>query len=522
MMQSEPTRQTGVCDVANETITRLHCAQKIFAICQIFDHVLLKSPGIGDTGVDNPRAAGQGERKIEVQKREEQGGSIAPHLGPLDIAFFVIAAAAPLGATLGVAPLVYAATGYGVTYLFGFAAVALLLFSFGFAYSCRLSGGTGGFAELIAMGLGSSVGDMAAGISLLAYCSMLAGIVGQLASYVALPLGDFHGHEWVVFAAAILFLVAVLGYRRIDLSRRIMAVCITLELAALLSLDLALLFSSPSGSFGAPPPVLPSIGSSGTAVGLMFAFACFVGFESTALYGEEARNPARTLPVATFLSIGTIGLFYGFTMWCLGVAYREPSLHALTTNAPEQFVLAAAEHYMGTTAKTIIEVLGGFSIVAVLISFHNALARYLHQLAGSGLLDRRLHKVHPVHGSPYVASVAVSVTVAVIVACFAIAGADPMGQLYMWLVALGTLSIVLIQALCAISITVFLLRSRAGVSGITLATGLGGAGLVIAFGLCLAHFKTLSGGGAVTTLLPALIPLAALMTLILRPKYRAD
>ncbi|HTH29538.1 MAG TPA: APC family permease [Sphingobium sp.] len=455
-----------------------------------------------------------------MNRRKEQAQSIAPHLGPIDIAFFVIAAAAPLGATLGVAPLVYATAGYGVTYLFGFAAAALLLFSIGFAYSCRVSGGTGGFAELIAMGLGSSMGNMAAGISLLAYCAMLAGIVGQLAAYVGLPLGDLYGRGWAVMGAGIILLVAVLGYRRIDLSRRIMAVCITLELAALLSLDAALLLASPGSGFGAPPPVFPHIGASGTSIGLMFAFACFVGFESTALYGEEARNPARTLPVATFLSIGTIGVFYGFTMWCLGVAYREPSLHALAASAPEQFVLAAADHYMGTTAKTVIEVLGGFSIVAVLISFHNALARYLHQLAGAGLLDRRLHKVHPVHGSPYIASLAVSIAVATVVACFAIAGADPMGQLYMWLVALGTLAIVLIQALCAISVTVFLVRSRIGSSGIAFATGLGGAGLVIAFGLCLANFKTLSGGGSVTTLLPALIPLAALATLALRPKYR--
>lgn len=458
---------------------------------------------------------------MDVNERNNQPESIAPHLGPMDIAFFVIAAAAPLGATLGVAPLVYSTAGYGVTYLFGFAAVALLLFSIGFAYSCRVSGGTGGFAELIAMGLGSSMGDMAAGISLLAYCAMLAGIVGQLAAYVGLPFGDPYGRGWAVMAAAIMLLVAVLGYRRIDLSRRIMAVCITLELAALLSLDLALLFASPSG-FGAPPPVFPHIGASGTSVGLMFAFACFVGFESTALYGEEARNPARTLPVATFLSIGTIGVFYGFTMWCLGVAYREPSLRALAASTPEQFVLAVADHYMGTAAKTVIEVLGGFSIVAVLISFHNALARYLHQLAGAGLLDRRLHKVHPVHGSPYIASVTVSVAVALVVACFAIAGADPMGQLYMWLVALGTLAIVLIQALCAISVTVFLARSRAGSSGVALATGFGGGGLVIAFGLCLANFKTLSGGDTVTTLLPALIPIAALATLALRPKYRTQ
>jgi Amino acid permease len=44
----------------------------------------------------------------------------------------------------------------------------------------------------------------------------------------------------------------------------------------------------------------------GMGAALMFAFACFVGFESTTLYGEEARNPERTVPRATYVAIGLI------------------------------------------------------------------------------------------------------------------------------------------------------------------------------------------------------------------------
>lgn len=457
---------------------------------------------------------------MTVQNGMDAGSeTIVPHLGPLDISFFVIAAAAPLGATLGVAPVVYSTAGYGVVYLFGFAVIALLLFSVGFARTCRVTGGTGGFAELIGLGLGRNAGDMAAGISLLAYCSMLAGIVGQLAAYLPVPPGSLGGRGWGLAGAAIILLVAFLGYRRIDLSRWIMAICITLELAALLALDVALLSGQPDGI---PAAVLPDIGSAGTAIGLTFAFACFVGFESTALYGEEARDPGRTLPIATYLSIITIGLFYGFTMWCLGKAYGEPTLRTLAESAPEQFVLAAAAQYIGPAGATVIRVLGGLSMAAVLISFHNASARYIHQLAGSGLLPRRLHKVHPVHGSPHVASLAVSASVAVVCAGFIVAGADPMGQLYTWLVALGTLSIILIQALCAISITVFLLRSRQASGLVALATGTGGLGLGLAFALSLVHFDALGGQGMVTMLLPALIPVAAVLALVGRSAQSAN
>ena len=441
--------------------------------------------------------------------------AITPHLGPFDIAFFVIAAAAPLGATLGVAPVVYGAAEYSVTYLFAFASIVLLLFSVGFAYSCRATGGSGGFAELIAMGLGRPVGDMAAGISLLAYCAMLAGIVGQIAAFIPLPVGELGGRGWLVTAAPVLAFVAILGYRRIDLSRRFMAIAIALELLALLVLDASLLLSSTSHSVGVPTPEFPDFGAPGTAIGLMFAFACFVGFESTALYGEEACDPAKTLPKATFLAIGTIGIFYGFTMWCLGVAYSNPALQELTTQDPGAFVPMASLTYLGPQGTMVIELLGILSMLAMLISFHNALARYIHQLAGSGLLSRRLHKVHPTFGSPHVASVTVTILTVAVVFAFGLVGADPVLQLYTWLVGLGTLAIVLIQALCAISITAYIVRTK-GPTSVALATSLGGLGLTVAFALFAVNFDMLSGGGVVTMLLPTLIVVAALATLTLR------
>lgn len=451
------------------------------------------------------------------QRAASESGTIRPHLGPLDVAFFVIAAAAPLGATVGVAPVVYGAAGFSVAYLFAFAALALLLFSVGFAYSCRVSKGSGGFAELIALGLGRPVGDMAAGVSLLAYCAMLAGVVGQIAPMIPVPCCALAGRGWLMTALIVLSVVAFLGYRRIDVSRRFMAVAITLELLALLVLDASLFLSGTNGRSGVPAPVFPDLGAPGTAVGLMFAIACFVGFESTALYGEEARDPMRTLPKATYLAIGTIGIFYGLTMWCLGVAYRNHQLQHLIADDPGAFVPGAALAYLGPNGAAVIRFLSIGSLVAVLISFQNALARYIHQLAGTGLLPRRLHKVHPAYGSPHVASSAVSLVTLAIVLGFGVAGGDPVLQLYAWLVGLGTLCIVLVQALCAISITTYIARSKGPLS-IAIATMVGGAGLSVAFALCAINFDMLSGGGNATKFLPALILIAGLGALGLRQR----
>ena len=48
------------------------------------------------------------------------------------------------------------------------------------------------------------------------------------------------------------------------------------------------------------------------AIGLFFAFWSWVGFETTAVYGEESRNPKKIIPRATLIAVIGLGLFYTF------------------------------------------------------------------------------------------------------------------------------------------------------------------------------------------------------------------
>jgi amino acid transporter len=46
-------------------------------------------------------------------------------------------------------------------------------------------------------------------------------------------------------------------------------------------------------------------------------------FEATTLYGEEARNPKRNIPIATYAALLRIGGFYSLSTWCLVVGQRQ-------------------------------------------------------------------------------------------------------------------------------------------------------------------------------------------------------
>jgi amino acid transporter len=245
----------------------------------------------------------------------------------------------------------------------------------------------------------------------------------------------------------------------------------------------------------------------------MFAFSCFVGFEATTIYGEEARDAKRTIPRATYIAIGAIGVFYTVTMWAIGVGYGAGAVEKAAHDNPVAFVLDLNTRYVGKTATDAMNLLVITSLFAVVLAFHNTLARYLYSLGRAGVLPAPLSRTRPSDGAPYVASAVQSCATTLIVGLFAIFGADPFLNLFAWLVGLGTLGVLVLQAAASVAVIAFFRRTRADTRPwqTLIAPLLGLAGLVTAIYLVVHNFDVLTGAtsGAVP-LLPWLVPLAAL------------
>ena len=62
-------------------------------------------------------------------------------------------------------------------------------------------------------------------------------------------------------------------------------------------------------------------GSLGIAI--MFAIASFIGFEATAVFRDEARDPQRTIPRATYTALILIGVFYTLSAWAVISAWGD-------------------------------------------------------------------------------------------------------------------------------------------------------------------------------------------------------
>ncbi|MBP2330582.1 amino acid transporter [Kibdelosporangium banguiense] len=434
-------------------------------------------------------------------------------IGTSGIVFFVVAAAAPLGATLGAGPVVFASNGVGAPGMYLVASVVLLLFAVGYATMSRHVTSAGGFTAYISLGLGSRAGHASAGIALLAYNCLLLGLLGQFGVFARDLLSRWGWDaDWQVPAVIALALTGALGYLEITLSAKVLGVLMIAEVLILVVFDLVIVGRGidttafdPANTFSGAP-----------GIALLFAFTCFVGFEATTIYGEEARDPRRTVARATYVAVVLIGIFYTVTTWAIGQAYGPDVVMARAAADPVTFVTGINTAVVGQFSTDLMQILVVTSVFAVMLAVHNTLTRYMFSLGRGGLLPAQLGRTHHRFQSPHRASVVQSVLTLVALSAFVIAGVDPFKQLFAWLMGLGTLGILVLQAAASLAVIAFF-RHRAGSSlwRTLVAPLLGALGLAAGIVLAVVNFGVLTGiTGPASALLPLLIPIVAFVAAV--------
>lgn len=442
-----------------------------------------------------------------------QRGSFARTLTTPKIVFIVIAAAAPLAAMVFTVPLSFAlGIGPGVPAVFAFAGLTLLCFTSGYAAISREISNAGGFYSQIAHGLGRRPAVGAGLIAVISYNAVTIGVLGAFA-YFTRSVAAAHGLHlhWAVWAVGGLLFVGMLGYRNADLSARVLAVCMVCEIAILLALDTSILvqrdFSAlPRASFTPGTTLVPGIG-----VSVMFAFASFLGFESAGLYGEEAKNPGRSVPRATAIAVVVVSAFYTFTSWVTVGAVGPSQVQQQASHHLADLFFGLSDTYLNSAATAVMQLLLCTSLLASWLALHNAANRYMYTLGGDRVLPGWLHHVHPRHASVHRASLVQTAISSAVVLVYAVAGLDPYVNMSTSMIGLGTLGVIVLQALASLAVLgYFHHRPRHWWNTVT-APVLGAVGLIVATVLVVLNFGVLTGtSNPLVTSLPWVLVAAAL------------
>jgi len=456
------------------------------------------------------------------------GQGLRGSIGVVGIVFLVVAAAAPLTAIGGALPVMLAiGNGAGNPMAYVVAAVVLLLFSVGYAAMSRHVVDAGAFYAYVSKGLGTPVGVGAAGLALLTYTAIQAAIYG-LAGATAQGLSTQYGGPdlpWWVWAFLFMAVVGLLGYRNIDVGTKVLGVLLTLEIGVIAVVAGAVLVQGGADGIDVRSFTPSAFFSGAPGISIMFAVASFIGFEATAIYGEEARNPRRTVPLATYLAVVLIGAFYALSSWAVVLAFGSDGVVAAAQADTAGLVFTAAAEYVSPVVADVMLVLLLTSLFAALLAFHNAISRYLFALGRQGMAPDVLSRTHVRHASPHVGSLAQTGTAFVVVAVFAVAGSDPVLQLFTWMSGLATVSILLLMVLTSVAVLAFFARSRVDrrTWHTRVAPALGTLGLLGIVGLVLANFTTLISGDAVLatvllTVIAAAFALGVVVALVRRPR----
>ncbi|WP_063843110.1 APC family permease [Sphaerimonospora mesophila] len=441
-------------------------------------------------------------------------------IGVVHIVFFVVAASSPLTVAAGGLPLSYATTGVvGIPVIYLILATVLALFSAGYAAMSRHISNAGAFYAYVAQGLGRIPGVGASFVAIMAYNAMQTGLYGLFGFAAAGVITAELGVDvpwWAVSLAAIL-LIAFLGYRRIDLNARVLAVLLICESIIVLVFDVSQIASAPAG------PTMDALSWSALTTGAVGAGFCwvmasFMGFESGAIYSEECRDPRRTVGRATYIAVGVIGVFYAFTAWAMGIgAGVDRVVDQAGEHGPDLlFVLGSGT--MGPTFGRIGAIFLVTAVFAALLSFHNAVARYFFSLGREGVLPRKLGRAHPRHGSPHVGSATQTVIAAAVVLVFAVIGDDPTETLFNWFTNLGALGVILLLVITSISVVGFFSRDPRGEDHWSrmVAPALAGAALTVILVLAIINFHALLGtppDSVLNWLIPSLVVIAGIIGL---------
>jgi APA family basic amino acid/polyamine antiporter len=186
-------------------------------------------------------------------------------------------------------------------------------------------------------------------------------------------------------------------------------------------------------------------GFAGISAAAGVIFFSFVGLDSVAAAGEEAKNPRRNLPLAIMIALGTVTVLYVLTA-LVGVAAQPTEKF----EGQEAGLAQILEDVVGASWPGTVLAAGAIiSIFSVTLVSIYGQTRILFAMSRDGMIPEIFHRVNPRTLTPVYNTIIVAVVIGLM------AGLIPINFLAE-MTSIGTL-----VAFIAVSIGVMVLRRRA-------------------------------------------------------------
>lgn len=339
-----------------------------------------------------------------VAARSPLHGLARRTLQPIDILAQSVSAVGPSGVAVTIPPMLAAlAGGSALCALVAAGLMTYLVASTLTQFSTRISA-SGSLYTFAAKSLGAggafwTACGLALGYGVVILFSLLGCtvvITGRISAIEPQSLGMMP----LIAALIFVLLLAVLGalaVRRVRLSTRIALVAEIVSISAILGLSVWLIVAMgvPSLADVATLPGPQDVVSFAMATAI--AMTAFVGFESAAALGPEAKRPRAVVPRAIRWTVLIAGAVFLVTTYAELAGLRFAGLGASIGPHPVDD-LAGALGAPG--AGAVLDVTIVASMFACALAHTTALTRLMFTMAREGVLPQALGRAHPVFQTP--------------------------------------------------------------------------------------------------------------------------
>jgi amino acid transporter len=374
-----------------------------------------------------------------------------------------IANIAPSATPALVIPLVFATAGNGTWLAYLFGTIAIVFVAASLNQFTKRSASPGSLYAFIARGLGSGAGVVTGWALVLAYLLTGSAVLCGFANYADVLLK--YGH--IDIPTPILLVVGIVAawfvsYRDIKLSARLMLLLEGISLT-LITILAAIVLVENRFHIDWAQLRLTGVHASSIRIGLVLAFFSFVGFESAAALGDEARKPLHNIPRALLISAATIGVFF------VVLSYTEVAgfLHSSTPLNEAQAPLSDLATFAGASYFGPLISFGALvSFWACTLACINAGSRILFSMGRHNVFPGGVGAAHRSHETPHVAVTLVAVPLAAVPLILVLThpagwaiGEGGLFAIYGWVGTIATFGFLFAYMLVAIAAPFYLRRS---------------------------------------------------------------
>ena len=391
-------------------------------------------------------------------------------LGVLGIVFFVVAASAPLVGMTGAVPVaILAGNGAAAPGAYLLVGLTLILFSVGFTAMASKVTNAGAFFAYVGRGLGKNAGIGSALVSIVGYVTIQLAIYGFFGGILAGQMAAMGiDMPWYIWCAIAWVIVTALSLLSVDVGAKVLGTLMILEVLSLLVAGVAILVNHAgemnfAASFS-PENIFVGGFAGGAGIAIAFALASYIGFEATAIYGEESKDPKRSVPRATYLAVAIITVLFTIVSFAmvtgLGSSTVVDQVATISEGGanPAAVLFSLVETNVGAWLVSIMEWLVVSSLFAGLLAFQNANARYVFALGRAGVLPKSLGKTNA-SGAPQGGVIVTSILAALVILLFAIQNLDPILNLFFWMSAITAIAIMLVEFLVSAAVIRFFMQN---------------------------------------------------------------